>query len=168
MENSEILLFILHGIHGVPMVLYNKRVCEIGPIIIWSKRDFAGISVIWIQSKISVPLFEPKFNQFSPISLFDTSMLQSDKSEFNTRYQSPEYELLQVFFYYHHYCYYNYYVFIVFKNGALKEYGTWTKAVTDFRLVRQCGFFWCTPTIFGFVYLKNMRHFNYFISYATI
>ena len=51
-------------------------------------------------------------------------MLQSDKSEFNTRYQSPEYELLQVFYYYHHYCYYNYYVFIVFKNGALKEYGT--------------------------------------------
>ena len=51
-------------------------------------------------------------------------MLQSDKSEFNTRYQSPENELLQVFYYYHHYCYYNYYVFIVFKNGALKEYGT--------------------------------------------
>ena len=87
-------------------------------------KDTAGISMARVWSKNFNATLRTKSSSISPIALLDTSMLQSDKSEFNTRYQSPEYELLQVFYYYHHYCYYNYYVFIVFKNGALKEYGT--------------------------------------------
>ena len=80
-------------------------------------KDTAGISMARVWSKNFNATLRTKSSSISPIALLDTSMLQSDKSEFNTRYQSPEY-------YYHHYCYYNYYVFIVFKNGALKEYGT--------------------------------------------
>ena len=97
-------------------------------------------------------------------------MLQSDKSEFNTRYQSPEYELLQVFYYYHHYCYYNYYVFIVFQNGALLSF---KKSMVPEQRPLLTSVWWgnvdfsdAHPQSSGFVYLKNMRHFNYFISYA--